>query len=219
MAIKGTFISFEGPDGSGKTTLLKHVAKTLADRLGESSVLVTREPGGDPLAEKIRDLLFDDQFAGMDGRTEALLFAAARRQHLIQDVNPALDAGKIVLCDRFVDSSVAYQGAGRGIGEKDVWDLNQFAIHGELPQLTVYLDLPVEVGIKRIKEHRSNQVNRLDREQLAFHRIVREGYLHLATRYPSRIVKFDATQTADQVYQQVMAVIDQRFPHLRATSY
>lgn len=215
----GTFISFEGPDGSGKTTLLKRVAKTLEDQMGASSVLVTREPGGDPLAEKIRDLLFDDQFAGMDGRTEALLFAAARRQHLIQDVNPALEAGKVVLCDRFVDSSVAYQGAGRGIGEKDVWDLNQFAIHGELPQLTIYLDLPVEVGIERIKKHRQNQVNRLDREQLAFHRTVRQGYLHLAKLYPSRIAKIDATQTADQVYQQAMSVINQRFPQLQVQNH
>lgn len=215
----GTFISFEGPDGSGKTTLLKRVDKTLEDQMGASSVLVTREPGGDPLAEKIRDLLFDDQFAGMDGRTEALLFAAARRQHLIQDVNPALEAGKVVLCDRFVDSSVAYQGAGRGIGEKDVWDLNQFAIHGELPQLTIYLDLPVEVGIERIKKHRQNQVNRLDREQLAFHRTVRQGYLHLAKLYPSRIAKIDATQTADQVYQQTMSVINQRFPQLQVQNH
>lgn len=215
----GTFISFEGPDGSGKTTLLKRVAKTLGDQLGPSSVLVTREPGGDPLAEKIRDLLFDDQFSGMDGRTEALLFAAARRQHLIQDVNPALKAGKLVLCDRFVDSSVAYQGAGRGIGEKDVWDLNQFAIHGELPQLTIYLDLPVEVGIERIKKHRQNQVNRLDREQLAFHRTVRQGYLHLAKLYSSRITKIDATQTAEQVYQQTMSVINQRFPQLQVQNH
>lgn len=211
---QGTFISFEGPDGSGKTTVLKHVAKTLESRLGESGVLVTREPGGDPLAEKIRDLLFDDQFAGMDGRTEALLFAAARRQHLIQDVEPALAAGKVVLCDRFVDSSVAYQGAGRHLGEQNVWQLNQFAIDGTLPQLTVYLDLPVEVGIERIKTHRANQVNRLDREQLAFHQTVRRGYLDLAKRYPERIVKVDARPAAETVYQQVMALIDRKFPKL-----
>lgn len=213
---KGIFISFEGPDGSGKTTLLNHVADTLTQRFGQSMVLVTREPGGDPLAEKIRDLLFNDNFSGMDGRTEALLFAAARRQHLIQDVNPALESGKIVLCDRFVDSSVAYQGAGRGIGEQAVWDLNQFAIDGVLPNLTVYLDLPVEVGIERIKKHRQNQVNRLDREQLAFHRTVREGYLHLANRYKERIVKVDATMPQDLVYDKVMSLIEKRFPILQS---
>lgn len=213
---KGTFISFEGPDGSGKTTLIKKVAASLTQQLGANKVLVTREPGGDPLAEKIRDLLFDDRFAGMDGRTEALLFAAARRQHLIQDVNPALTAGKVVLCDRYVDSSVAYQGAGRGLGEKAVWDLNQFAIDGELPALTIFLDLPVEVGLERIKAHRSNQVNRLDREHLAFHRTVLNGYRHLAALYPHRIKKIDASQSPQAVFSQTMNTINDRFPALRA---
>lgn len=213
---KGTFISFEGPDGSGKTTLIKKVVAGLTQQLGAGKVLVTREPGGDPLAEEIRDLLFDDRFAGMDGRTEALLFAAARRQHLIEDVNPALAAGKVVLCDRYVDSSVAYQGAGRGLGEKAVWDLNQFAIDGELPALTIFLDLPVEVGLERIKAHRSNQVNRLDREQLTFHRTVLNGYRHLADLYPHRIKKIDASQSPQAVFNQTMNTINDRFPTLRA---
>lgn len=216
MMAKGTFISFEGPDGSGKTTLIKKVAAGLTQQLGAGKVLVTREPGGDPLAEEIRDLLFDDRFAGMDGRTEALLFAAARRQHLIEDVNPALAAGKVVLCDRYVDSSVAYQGAGRGLGEKAVWDLNQFAIDGELPALTIFLDLPVEVGLERIKAHRSNQVNRLDREQLTFHRTVLNGYRHLADLYPHRIKKIDASQSPQAVFNQTMNTINDRFPTLRA---
>lgn len=216
MMAKGTFISFEGPDGSGKTTLIKKVVAGLTQQLGAGKVLVTREPGGDPLAEEIRDLLFDDRFAGMDGRTEALLFAAARRQHLIEDVNPALAAGKVVLCDRYVDSSVAYQGAGRGLGEKAVWDLNQFAIDGELPALTIFLDLPVEVGLERIKAHRSNQVNRLDREQLTFHRTVLNGYRHLADLYPHRIKKIDASQSPQAVFNQTMNTINDRFPTLRA---
>lgn len=214
--MKGIFISFEGPDGAGKTSVLKAVNQALSEQLGDDRVLLTREPGGDRIAEQIRDVLFDDQNTNMDPRTEALLFAAARRQHVVEDIEPALRAGKVVLSDRYVDSSVAYQGGGRHLGIDDIWELNEFAIHDLLPELTVYLDVPSEVGLQRIAQHRSDQVNRLDREKLAFHRRVRQAFLTLAKRHPHRIVVVDADADLATVIQEVKQLIHSRFPSLLA---
>lgn len=210
----GTFISFEGPDGAGKTSVIKAVNEKLTKQLGEDRVLLTREPGGDRIAEQIRDVLFDDQNTDMDPRTEALLFAAARRQHVVQDIEPALRDNKVVLSDRYVDSSVAYQGGGRHLGIDDVWELNEFAIHDLLPALTIYLDVPSELGLRRIREHRSDQVNRLDREQLAFHERVRNAFLILAKRHPQRIVIVDASANLDTVIKNVEQLINSRFKTL-----
>lgn len=210
----GTFISFEGPDGAGKTSVIKAVNEKLTKQLGEERVLLTREPGGDRIAEQIRDVLFDDQNTDMDPRTEALLFAAARRQHVVQDIEPALRDNKVVLSDRYVDSSVAYQGGGRHLGIDDVWELNEFAIHDLLPALTIYLDVPSELGLRRIREHRSDQVNRLDREQLAFHERVRNAFLILAKRHPQRIVIVDASAELDTVIKNVEQLINSRFKTL-----
>lgn len=214
--MKGIFISFEGPDGAGKTSVLKAVNQALSEQLGDDQVLLTREPGGDRIAEQIRDVLFDDQNTNMDPRTEALLFAAARRQHVVEDIEPALRAGKVVLSDRYVDSSVAYQGGGRHLGIDDIWELNEFAIHDLLPELTVYLDVPSEVGLQRIAQHRSDQVNRLDREKLVFHRRVRQAFLTLAKRHPHRIVVVDADADLATVIQEVKQLIHSRFPSLLA---
>ena len=214
--MKGIFISFEGPDGAGKTSVLKAVNQALSEQLGDEQVLLTREPGGDRIAEQIRDVLFDDQNTNMDPRTEALLFAAARRQHVVEDIEPALRAGKVVLSDRYVDSSVAYQGGGRHLGIDDIWELNEFAIHDLLPELTVYLDVPSEVGLQRIAQHRSDQVNRLDREKLAFHRRVRQAFLTLAKRHPHRIMVVDADADLATVIQEVKQLIHSRFPSLLA---
>ena len=205
---RGKLISLEGPDGAGKTSVLKATVTALEDRLGKENFIVTREPGGNRISEQIRDVLFDDQNTNMDPRTEALLFAAARRQHVVEDIEPALDAGKLVLSDRYVDSSVAYQGGGRRLGTDDIWELNQFAIHGLLPDLTVYLDIEPEVGLARIHNHRQDEVNRLDQEKLNFHRLVRESYLTLAKRYPERIVTVDASQPLETVVAEVQAVIN-----------
>ena len=210
----GTFISFEGPDGAGKTSVIKAVNEALGNQLGAEQVLLTREPGGDRIAEQIRDVLFDDQNTNMDSRTEALLFAAARRQHVVQDIKPALHEGKVVLSDRYVDSSVAYQGGGRHLGIDDIWELNEFAIHDLLPALTIYLDVPSELGLQRINEHRADQVNRLDREKLAFHRHVRQAFLTLAKRHPHRIVVIDASAELTTVIQEVESLIHSRFPAL-----
>ncbi|MCI5812048.1 MAG: dTMP kinase [Lactobacillus sp.] len=212
--MKGTFISFEGPDGAGKTSVITAIYHDMTNRFGYQKVLLTREPGGNRISEQIRDVLFDDQNTNMDSRTEALLFAAARRQHIVEDIEPALKAGKIVLSDRYIDSSVAYQGGGRHLGTDDIWELNQFAIHGLLPQLTIYLDIDSELGLQRINQHRSDEVNRLDREKLRFHRDVRASYLVLAQRHSERIVVIDASQPLADVISDTQRAIQQHFKNL-----
>ncbi|MBD5091334.1 MAG: dTMP kinase [Lactobacillus sp.] len=210
----GKFISFEGPDGAGKTSVIRQIQQKLVDQLGTEKVMYTREPGGNKISEQIRQILFDGQNTDMDGRTEALLFAAARRQHIVSEIIPGLQAGKVILCDRFIDSSIAYQGAGRGLGEKEIWQINQFAIDGLMPILTIYLDIESEVGLRRIAEHRANQVNRLDKEKLDFHRTVRQSYLKLYKNYPERIKLIDASQPLEKVIEDVQATIHDRFSDL-----
>lgn len=210
----GKFISFEGPDGAGKTSVMRQVKADLIDQLGTERVMYTREPGGNHISEQIRRVLFDDANTDMDGRTEALLFAAARRQHIVSEIIPGLKAGKVILCDRYVDSSIAYQGAGRHLGEKAIWQVNQFAINGLLPQLTIYLDIESELGLRRIAAHRSDQVNRLDKEKLAFHHTVRHSYLRLQAAHPQRIKLIDASQPLQKVIADVEKTINHCFPEL-----
>ncbi|MDC2829262.1 dTMP kinase [Limosilactobacillus mucosae] len=210
----GKFISFEGPDGAGKTSVMRQITADLKEQLGSDGVVYTREPGGNHIAEQIRDVLFDADNTDMDPRTEALLFAAARRQHLVADILPALQNGKVILCDRYVDSSIAYQGAGRGLGEENIWQINQFAIDGLMPELTIYLDIDSELGLQRIAQNRADEVNRLDEEKLSFHRKVRSAYQKLAQENPQRIVTIDASQPLDQVILQVQQAIHQRFSQL-----
>lgn len=212
--MSGKFISFEGPDGAGKTSVLRQIRTDLEAELGAGKVMYTREPGGNHISEQIRQVLFSPENTDMDGRTEALLFAAARRQHIVSEIVPGLRAGKVILCDRYVDSSIAYQGAGRQLGEDDIWQMNQFAIDGLLPQLTIYLDVESEIGLRRIAEHRSDQVNRLDKEKLAFHQTVRQSYLRLYHKHPDRIKLIDASQPLDQVVVDVRQTIHRRFPEL-----
>ena len=210
----GKFISFEGPDGAGKTSVIQQIQQQLEDQLGTEKVMYTREPGGNKISEQIRQVLFDGRNTDMDGRTEALLFAAARRQHIVSEIIPGLNAGKVILCDRFVDSSITYQGAGRGLGEKEIWQINQFAIDGLMPALTIYLDIESEIGLRRIAEHRANQVNRLDKEKLNFHQTVRQSYLKLYEKYPERIKLIDASQPLEKVIEDVQATIHDRFSDL-----
>lgn len=196
---KGIFITIEGGEGAGKTTILRGIAEWLEAQGWE--VVATREPGGIPIAEKIREVILDRRHADMDARTEALLYAAARRQHLVQKVEPALAAGKAVLCDRFVDSSLAYQGYARGLGIGEVWEINRFAMGDLLPDLTLYLDVRPEIGLGRIRSAGGREINRLDLEDLEFHRKVREGYRLLAERHPERIVTIDAEQPPERVLE------------------
>jgi dTMP kinase len=187
------FITFEGPEGSGKTTVLQQVATKLQ---GEFETIVTREPGGVSTGEQIREILLEG--GDMDERTEALLFAASRREHLVGKVIPALDQGKVVLCDRYIDSSLAYQGYARGIGVEEVKAINEFAINGLYPDLTIYLDVSVEVGRERIVSNLREQ-NRLDQEDVAFHEKVVEGYHKVIDSDASRFVVIDANQNIDDV--------------------
>ncbi|MBU9674713.1 dTMP kinase [Planococcus sp. CP5-4] len=191
------FITLEGGEGSGKTTALVKLAERL--KTDGFEVLTTREPGGIEIAEKIREVILDRTHTAMDARTEALLYAAARRQHLVERVMPALQAGKIVLCDRFVDSSLAYQGHARGLGLDDVLAINEFAIEGHMPELTLYFDVNPKTGLARIDLDQGREFNRLDEESLAFHYKVREGYLLLLGRYPERMQLINAENELDEV--------------------
>ncbi|MGG1680112.1 dTMP kinase [Neobacillus sp. NRS-1170] len=198
----GTFITFEGPDGAGKTTIISMVAQKL------NHALLTREPGGIDIAEQIRRVILDKENTAMDPRTEALLYAAARRQHLIERVKPALEAGRDVLCDRFVDSSLAYQGYARGLGIDEVWSINQFAVENLMPELTIYFDIEPELGLTRINKNKGREINRLDLENLEFHHKVREGYHLLIDRFPERIVKIDASGTIDEIYKKTLQIVE-----------
>ncbi len=201
----GLFITLEGGEGAGKTTIANEVIKKL-QTLGIET-LYTREPGGIKIAEKIREVILDRDHTEMDGRTEALLYAAARRQHLVEKVKPAMDEGRVVLCDRFVDSSIVYQGYARGIGMDEVREINQFAIEGFMPDLTIFFDIKPELGLARIAANESREVNRLDLEGLAFHESVYEGYKIQATNYPDRIVTVDATQSIEELSETICSLI------------
>ncbi|MBO4218555.1 MAG: dTMP kinase [Erysipelotrichaceae bacterium] len=192
---KGLFITLEGCEGSGKTT----AAKTVIRKLTEDGfdVLYTREPGGIDIAEQIRRVILDFNNTAMDERTEALLFAASRRQHLVEKVIPALEQGKTVICDRFIDSSLAYQGYARGIGMDNVMKINEFAIDRHMPDLTVYFSIDPQEGLKRLSGR--DEINRLDVEKLNFHRKVQEGYEKLVELYPERIRVIDASRSRQAV--------------------
>ncbi|ANQ63325.1 dTMP kinase [Staphylococcus equorum] len=187
------FITFEGPEGSGKTTVIQQVAERLET---EYDVVLTREPGGVKTGEQIREVLLEGD--DMDERTEALLFAASRREHLVGKVIPSLDEGKIVLCDRYIDSSLAYQGYARGIGIEEVKSINEFAINGLYPDRTIYLDVSVEVGRDRIQKNQRNQ-NRLDQEDVIFHEKVVEGYKKIIHNESKRFIVIDANRSIEEV--------------------
>lgn len=200
---KGVFITFEGNDGAGKTTVCLQVLKRLKQEGHE--VIYTREPGGSRIAETIRNILLDVDNKELTARTEALLYAASRSQHLQEIVIPALQAGKIVLCDRYVDSSLAYQGVARDLGIEDVWKINEFAIDGYMPQKTLFFAVSIETGQKRMNIR--GDKNRLDLEQDSFHQKVRRGYESLIKMYPERIQVIDAEPALDVVVQAAYDVV------------
>lgn len=195
------FITFEGSEGSGKTTVLNQINKLLSENY---NVISTREPGGVSTGEEIRNILLDGE--NIDIRTEALLFAASRREHLVEKVIPALKNNKVVLCDRYIDSSLAYQGYARGIGIEEVKKINEFAINGLYPDLTIYLDIDAEVGRERILKNQRSQ-NRLDKETLTFHQKVIEGYKTLIKTNPERFKVIDATQNIESVVSDTYEII------------
>ncbi len=205
--MKGLFISIEGPDGSGKSTQIENIRKFFADKNIE--IVFTREPGGTPIGERIREIILDNSFKEMDYMTEAMLYAASRAQHVAQIIRPALEAGKVVVCDRFVDSSIAYQGYGRHLGEA-VEVINSYAVKECMPDVTFLLKVDPNVGKTRIKANRETE-DRLEHEKMAFHREVFEGYLELEKQYPGRIVGIDASmgieEIRDEIYRKLEEII------------
>lgn len=196
---QGLLITFEGPEGSGKTTLIKAIAERLASRGGDP--LVIREPGGTAIGERIRNILLDTASEGMCAETELLLMVASRAQLVQEKIAPALEAGIIILCDRFADASVAYQGFGRGLGEKQVQDLNRLALGGIEPDLTFLCLLPPAEGQKRLNRETTD---RLDRETTEFHQRVYEGYQSMAVSGEMRFKVLDAAASPDEVFAEAL---------------
>lgn len=202
------FITLEGPEGSGKTTAVEEAVEILKSK--GYQIVRTREPGGTPISEEIRNIILDKKNTDMDPRTEALLYAASRRQHLVQKVWPAIKEGKIVICDRFLDSSLAYQGGARELGIDEVLNINLFATENTWPDLTLLFDIDPEIGLKRIASNANREVNRLDLEKLEFHKKVRNTFLELAKRYPDRYVIIDASKSKEEVKQLTLNAIMER---------
>jgi dTMP kinase len=210
----GFFITFEGIEGCGKTTQLR----LLKERLSASGAVVTstREPGGCPIADQMRAILLDAQNSAIVPLSELLLYAAARAQHVQEVIAPALQRGEIVLCDRFTDATVAYQGHGRGLDLKTIEELNRLATGGVEPRLTVLIDCPVETGISRararIELSHGPREERFELESLRFHERVRDGYLALAKAFPERFVIVDGSGDVAQTEERVIAALSGRLP-------
>ncbi|WP_164215625.1 dTMP kinase [Virgibacillus sp. YIM 98842] len=203
--MSGYFITFEGGEGAGKTTVLHAAGKALEEQ--GYDVMTTREPGGIEIAEQIRNVILDPANTKMQKRTEALLFAAARHQHLTEKVLPAMDAGKIVLCDRFIDSSLAYQGYAQGLGMEEVFSVNQFAIQDCMPHLTLFFDIDPKIGLARIAANKNRERNRLDLKTIRFHEQVYEAYHILLKRFPDRIHSINADQSIEAVKDEALKQI------------
>lgn len=202
----GIFITIEGADGSGKSTVASLLQQYFFEKA--ESVVLTREPGGIPIAEQIRAIILDPEHTRMDAKTEVLLYAAARRQHLVEKVIPALKEGKLVICDRFVDSSLSYQGIGRGLGIEPVWQINRFAIDDCMPDCTLLFELDYQIGLERIARNCMREVNRLDLEKAQFHQKVAEGYQLLKAHFPERIQIVNANQPIEQVLADCILIIE-----------
>jgi dTMP kinase len=208
------FITFEGPEGSGKTTQLKRVAETL--RATGVDCIVTKEPGGTPLADQIRAILLHSE-SSMDRLTELLLYAASRRQHVVEVIRPALERGAIVLCDRFTDATLAYQGFGRLLDLDRLRGLNDWVTDSLIPNLTLLFDIEEEAGLRRARSRNAaatRDEGRFEAEDVRFHRRVREGYLALATAEPRRFAIIDASGSIAEVYERTIAVLRQRAPEI-----
>lgn len=198
------FITFEGGEGTGKTTLIQNIAQALKNKY---QIVTTREPGGSIVAEAIRDVVLNPKYQGVTPYTEALLYAAARAQHLDEVIIPARRANKIVLCDRYLDSSLAYQAHARGLGFDFILSINSYAVEN-LPDVTFYIDLDPSVGQSRIANR--SKLDRLDQESLAFHYRVREGYLKVASLYPNRVIVINGNQSIDEITHQLLRYIEDK---------
>ncbi len=204
---KGLFITFEGTDGSGKTTQIKLLQEYM--RTKERQVVLSREPGGTRVSEIIRDIILEPENKEIVPLTEMILYAASRAQHVAEVIDPAIRAGKIVICDRYVDSSYAYQGGGRGMDLKIIADVNRIAINGTVPDITFFLDIDPEISIRRRID--STGADRIEQEKLDFHRRVYDGYKKLSILYPDRIKTIDATRSIEEISAQINEYIDELF--------
>lgn len=205
--MKGLFITFEGPDGAGKTTQIKKLNEYFLAQ--GRKVALTREPGGTKIAEAIRNILLDAGNMGMDNRTELLLYAAARAQHVSELIKPAIEVGEVVICDRFYDSTFAYQGFGRNLDEQLIEQLNTIATEGLQPHLTILLDIDARIGLERVQNSRGKAFDRLESEQLEFHQRVRQGFLTLAERFPKRIKTISGEQTPEDIFTHIIGYINE----------
>ena len=205
--MSGIFITLEGPDGSGKSTIVN----LLSDYFSSSNIdyIFTREPGGTKIGEDIRNIILDNENTKMSARTEALLYAASRSQHIHEKIIPALQAGKVVLCERFVLSSLVYQGIGRGLGVEDVKAINNFGTKGLKPDLTLFFFFFSIVSLNR--KMLGENVDRLELEGMEFHREVYNGYLELINKYPENIVIIDASKSEEEVFKQVKTEVEYIF--------
>ena len=206
METRGKFVTFEGCEGCGKSTQVRLFNEYLTKQ-GIPHIF-TREPGGEKISEEIRRILLDANNAEMTNECEALLYAASRVQHLNDRVEPALAAGKLVVCDRYVDSSLAYQGYGRGLGVDFVSGVNAHALKNYLPDVTIFIDLTPEAAFKR--KHGADENDRLEQAGMAFHKRVYDGFKQLALAYPNRYVCVDGNQTPDEIFAEVLAVLKAR---------
>lgn len=206
MEKRGKFITFEGCDGCGKSTQLR----LLSEYLTENSIphIFTREPGGGKISEAIREILLNGKNSEMTDECEALLYAAARAQHLHDRVEPALQAGKLVICDRYVDSSLAYQAYARGLGKEFITKINAFALENYLPDVTVFIDLTPEAAFAR--KQGADENDRLEQAGMEFHRKVYAGYKALAQEYPTRFVCVDGNQTPQEIFNDVIELLQSR---------
>jgi dTMP kinase len=208
IEMSGKFIVFEGVEGAGKTTQIQQTAKWLQSCYGEDkTVFITREPGGTKLGQQIRQLLLEDPDSFVGNRTELLLYGADRAQHVESVIKPHLDRGNVVLCDRFTDSTVAYQGYGRGFDRSEIDRVNQLATGGLQSDLTLWLDLDVEIGLQRVLLR--GKPDRMEQANLDFHQRVRQGYQELANVYPNRIVRIDANQSESIIQTEIQTILKQ----------
>ena len=204
---RGLFITLEGSDGSGKSTQLAYI-KEYFEKKG-AKMLVTREPGGTKISEKLREILLDKDNSEMSAITEMMIYAASRAQLIDEVIKPALERGEVVICDRFMDSSIAYQGYGRELGDM-VEKVNLYAINGIMPDLTIFLDLDPEIGRARVRSrYGEEQMDRLEREKMDFHYRVYNGYKAVAAAYPERVACIDANRSIEEIRDDIYAKLDQ----------
>ncbi len=206
---RGIFITFEGIEGSGKSTQIRELRDFL--QASGHTVISTREPGGTPLADRIRDLLLSHHSEKVSEKSEIFLYLASRSQHIASVVKPALYQGITVLCDRFFDATLAYQGYGRGLDIDFLHKLNRYATEGISPDLTILLDIPAETGIKRISQNPERTLDRLESENLSFHERVRRGYLQIASSEPERFMIVDGSSSQEKISHQIREEVTRRF--------